>query len=266
MNRPPLGTYDNTAVGDETVQAFMPTAQPPAPPLDLAGQRQCILERATLVFGRLDSVSTMLPEPQHFLYAYVWREAVFSSQIEGTKSCLSDLLLFELEEAPGTPFDDVVEVSNYIAALEHGMDRQREGFSLCNRLLREMHEHLMSCAVTARKPPASSVAARTGDLRHAPPTMAALSHPSRTPWMPSSMRTPAACPSYSRPRLPTSQFETDPFLECNRLPHNSQRRRRTGVKSQKWVPWEALLNRIMVGELLSLCLQKTSERTKNVVT
>ncbi len=88
------------------------------PPLDHSGQRQRLLERATLAIGRLDSVSTLLPDPQLFLYAYVRREAVLSSQIEGTQSSLSDLLLFELEEAPGTPIDDVVEVSNYIVTLE----------------------------------------------------------------------------------------------------------------------------------------------------
>jgi cell filamentation protein, protein adenylyltransferase len=89
--------------------------------------------------GRLDSISALLPDPQLFLYAYVRLEAVLSSQIEGTQSSLSDLLLFELEEAPGVPVGDVVEVSNYIAALDHGMARLRGGFPLCNRLLREMH-------------------------------------------------------------------------------------------------------------------------------
>ena len=72
-----------------------------------------MLERATLALGRLDSISLLLPDPQLFLYAYVRREAVLSSQIEGTQSSLSDLLLFELDEVPGVPFDDVVEVSNY---------------------------------------------------------------------------------------------------------------------------------------------------------
>lgn len=153
MNRPAPGTYDTTAVGGETVRAFVPSILPPAPPLDLTGQRQRLLERATLALGRLDSVSTLLPDPQLFLYAYVRREAVLSSQIEGTQSSLSDLLLFELEEAPGTPFDDVVEVSNYIAALEHGMARLREGFPLCNRLLREMHERLMSRGRGSEKEP-----------------------------------------------------------------------------------------------------------------
>ena len=72
------------------------------------------------------------------------KEAVLSSQIEGTQSSLSDLLLFELDEAPGVPLDDVVEVSNYVAALDHGLARLREGFPLSNRLIREIHGVLLS--------------------------------------------------------------------------------------------------------------------------
>ena len=107
--------------------------------MDLSNARQRLLERATLALGRLDSITLLLPDPNIFLYAYVRREAVLSSQIEGTQSSLADLLLFELEEAPGVPFDDVVEVSGYVAALEHGMARLRDGFPLSNRLMREMH-------------------------------------------------------------------------------------------------------------------------------
>ena len=144
MKRKTTGHHETTATGGEKVRAFVPFPLPPQPPLDLTGQRQRLLERATIALGRLDSISTLLPDPQLFLYAYVRREAVLSSQIEGTQSSLSDLLLFELEDAPSMPLDDVVEVSNYIRALEHGMGRLREGFPLCNRLLREMHAHLMS--------------------------------------------------------------------------------------------------------------------------
>jgi len=144
MERSETGIYHSTTIASETVRAFIPNVLPPVPPLDLSGPRQRLLERATLAVGRLDSVSALLPDPHLFLYAYIRREAVLSSQIEGTQSSLSDLLLFELEEVPGVPFDDVIEVSNYIAALEHGMSRSREGFPLCNRLLREMHSHLMA--------------------------------------------------------------------------------------------------------------------------
>jgi Fic family protein len=144
MHRDAAGAYISSVAGGETVRAFVPAPLPPTPPLDLGGTRQTLLERATLALGRLDSISLLLPDPQLFLYAYVRREAVLSSQIEGTQSSLSDLLLFELDEVPGVPFDDVVEVSNYIAALEHGVARLREGFPLCNRLLREMHAKLMA--------------------------------------------------------------------------------------------------------------------------
>lgn len=135
------------------MRAFVPAPLPSDPPLDLSGERQHLLERASLACGRLDGVTALLPDPDLFLYAYVRREAVLSSQIEGTQSSLSDLLLFELDEAPGVPFDDVVEVSNYVAALEHGMARLRGGFPISNRLLREMHEKLLAGGRGADKQP-----------------------------------------------------------------------------------------------------------------
>jgi Fic family protein len=131
----------------------VPKPLPPDPPLELNEQRQRLLERATLALGRLDSVTLLLPDPHLFLYAYVRREAVLSSQIEGTQSSLAQLLLFELEEAPGVPLDDVLEVSNYVAALEHGLKRLREGFPLSNRLIREMHAILLSRGRGSEKSP-----------------------------------------------------------------------------------------------------------------
>lgn len=96
-----------------------------------------------MAMGRLDGVSALLPEMDYLLYSYVRKEAVLSSQIEGTQSSLSDLLLFELDEAPGVPLDDVVEVSHYVAALEHGLARLKSGFPLSNRLIREIHAVLL---------------------------------------------------------------------------------------------------------------------------
>jgi len=153
MKRGSAGQYEIAATGDETVRAFVPASLPPDPMLDLSGARQRLLERALLACGRLDGVTALLPDPDLFLYAYVRREAVLSSQIEGTQSSLSDLLLFELDEAPGVPFDDVVEVSNYVAALEHGMSRLHGGFPLSNRLLREVHEKLLTSGRGADKQP-----------------------------------------------------------------------------------------------------------------
>jgi Fic family protein len=96
-----------------------------------------------LALGRLDGVTVLLPDTRLFLYMYIRKEAVLSSQIEGTQSSLSDLLLFELKEAPGVPLNDVVEVSNYVAALEHGLSRCKDGFPLSNRLIKEIHEVLL---------------------------------------------------------------------------------------------------------------------------
>ncbi len=153
MKRDLQGEYAETSVGGEVVRAFIPSPLPPVPALDLAGARGALIERATLAIGRLDSVGILLPDPQLFLYAYVRKEAVLSSQIEGTQSSLSDLLLFELDEQPGVPMDDVAEVSNYVAALDHGMARLAGGFPLSNRLLREMHERLMAGARGNEKSP-----------------------------------------------------------------------------------------------------------------
>ncbi|NOT54310.1 MAG: Fic family protein [Deltaproteobacteria bacterium] len=148
------GEYEITSVGGEQVRAFIPHPLPPQTPVDFSDTRQRLVERATLALGRLDSsITLLLPDPNLFLYAYVRREAVLSSQIEGTQSSLTDLLLFELEEAPGAPFDDVVEVSNYVAALEHGMARLNSGFPLSNRLIREMHAELLSRGRGSEKAP-----------------------------------------------------------------------------------------------------------------
>lgn len=153
MRRGLTGRYEVSVVAGERVQAFIPDPLPPKPPLEWTAQRQQLLERATLALGRLDSVTLLLPDPDLFLYAYVRREAVLSSQIEGTQSSLAQLLLFELEEAPGVPLDDVVEVSNYVAALTHGLKRLQEGFPLSNRLIREMHQVLLARGRGSEKSP-----------------------------------------------------------------------------------------------------------------
>ncbi|MEQ1740984.1 MAG: Fic family protein [Candidatus Nitrotoga sp.] len=222
MHRDFTGRYTSSLAGGEMVNAFVPNPLPPTPPLELSGARQRLLERATLAIGRLDSLSTLLPDPQLFLYAYVRREAVLSSQIEGTQSSLSDLLLFELDEVPGVPFDDVVEVSNYIAALEYGMARLRADFPLCNRLLREMHTHLMARGRGNDKAPGDFRRSqnwiggtRPGNARFVPlppqevePCMAALEQ---------FINQPAdATPVLIKAALAHVQFETiHPFLDGN---------------------------------------------------
>lgn len=150
----PTGTYvTTTIVGGERVKAFLPSPLPPARPLAIDSALQDKVDRAHLALGRLDSVTTLLPATHVFLYTYIRKEAVLSSQIEGTQSSLSDLLLFEADEAPGVPLDDVVEVSNYVAALEHGLMRIKTGFPLSNRLIREMHGILLAGGRGADKQP-----------------------------------------------------------------------------------------------------------------
>jgi len=105
---------------------------------------QLLFEQANQSLGRLDGLASVLPDLDLFIYAYVRKEALLSSQIEGTQSSLSDLLLFENDEAPGVPIQDVQEVSNYVAALNHGLTRLRGGFPLSLRLIREIHEVLLS--------------------------------------------------------------------------------------------------------------------------
>lgn len=144
MHRTATGQYVTTTTVGETVRAFVPAPLPPTPPIDWTMALRERYDQALLALGRLDSVSMLLPETSLFLYSYVRKEAVLSSQIEGTQSSLSDLLLFELAHLPGVPLDDVQEVSNYVAALDHGLRRLADGFPLSLRLLREMHEVLLA--------------------------------------------------------------------------------------------------------------------------
>jgi Fic family protein len=144
MKRGLTGRYEMTSAGGERVSAFVPVPLPPVPPLQFGGALQRALEPAFLALGRLDSISMQIPDTSLFLYAYVRKEAVLSSQIEGTQSSLSDLLLFELHEAPGASLHDVVEVSNYVAALDYGLRRLRDNFPLSSRLIREIHGVLLS--------------------------------------------------------------------------------------------------------------------------
>ena len=152
MQRDRTGSYEVTTFGDEQVRAFVPASLPPQPPVDLSGM-QPALERAILALGRLDSEARQLPDPDLFVYAYVRREAQLSSQIEGTQSSLSDLFELETEGESPQQDDDVTEVSNYVAALEHGLERSRGGFPLSNRLIRELHGILLRSGRGSEKLP-----------------------------------------------------------------------------------------------------------------
>lgn len=143
MQRQPTGVFVPIVHEGRSGRAFVPNPLPPRSPLQWTPSLRKQMVQAVHALGGLDNITTLLPDPDIFLYTYIRREAVLSSQIEGTRSTLSDLLLFELKEVPGVPFDDVREVSNYVRALEHGMQRMQEGLPICNRLLREMHAILL---------------------------------------------------------------------------------------------------------------------------
>ena len=144
MKRDLQGHYITISTTGEKAQAFVPSPLPPSPPIEWSVELREKFDQALLALGRLDSVSALLPDTSLYLYMYVRKEAVLSSMIEGTQSSLSDLLLFEFEHQPGVPLDDVQEVSNYVAALNHGLKRLGEDFPLSLRLLKEIHRVLLS--------------------------------------------------------------------------------------------------------------------------
>ena len=148
-----LGAYAVSSTGSEAVRAFIPPPLPPDPPITLAASVE-LLDRANVALGRLDGITAALPSPPLFIYMYVRKEALLSSQIEGTQSSLSDLLLFESEETPHVPVADVEEVSSYVAALNHGLRRIRDdGFPLSLRLIREIYEVLLRTGRGSSKQP-----------------------------------------------------------------------------------------------------------------
>lgn len=144
MKRGTQGHNVTVSTVGETVKAFVPKPLPPTPPIEFSGTLQKKLDEASYALGKLDAMAEFLPDVGLFLYMFVRKEAVLSSMIEGTQSSLSDLLLFELEEKPGVPLDDVQEVSNYVAAMTYGLERLKEGFPLSLRLIREIHSELLA--------------------------------------------------------------------------------------------------------------------------
>ncbi len=170
-----LGQYVKcSAVGGEHYSAYVPQKLPPNPPLNME-ELYPLLDQASAALGRLDGMSMVLPDPSLFLYMYVRKEAVLSSQIEGTQSSLSDLLLFESDAVPGVPMGDVTEVSCYVAAMNDGLSRLKD-FPLSLRLLRDIHAKLMNNSRGSHKRPGEFRTSqnwiggsRPGNARFVPP-------------------------------------------------------------------------------------------------
>ncbi len=212
------GIYLTSTTAGESVEAFLPAPLPPRLTFSPADLR--LMERANLALGRLDGMAALLPKTDLFLYNYVRKEALLSSQIEGTQSSFSDLLLMESEEAPGVPLEDVREASNYIRALYHGLDRLASGFPLSLRLIREIHEVLLQGGRGADKRPGEFRKSqnwiggtRPGNSHLVPPP------PEHVPEALHSLETflhDASVPSLIKAALVHVQFETiHPFLDGN---------------------------------------------------
>lgn len=157
-------------------RAFLPNPLPPEPGLQIDGELRELLDQTLLALGRLDSTAMLLPETDIFLYMYVRKEAVLSSQIEGTQSSLSELLLFEIGGKCGVPIDDVQEVSNYVAAMNHGLGLMRRGLPVSLRLMKQMHKVLLSKGRGSGKMPGEFRTSqnwiggtRPGNATHVPP-------------------------------------------------------------------------------------------------
>ena len=144
MRRPSPGHYITNASSEESFRAFIPDPLPPEPPIAWSTALRRRFDAANVALGRLDAITALLPNTSLLLYSFVRKEAVLSSQIEGTQSSLADLLLYEVDEEPGVPLDDTREVSRCVDALDRGLKKFRGGLPLCTRLLCEMHKVLLS--------------------------------------------------------------------------------------------------------------------------
>jgi len=138
-----IGIYITQKVSGESYKAYIPSKLPPQPPIELA-MLYPYLEKATLALAQLNSIHKTIPNTALFIYMYIRKEALLSSQIEGTQSSFSDLMLFEHKQKPEVSIEDVEEVSNYVKAINYGLERLKNDFPLSLRLLKEMHGILLS--------------------------------------------------------------------------------------------------------------------------
>ncbi len=151
MKRKLQGQHQVTTTLGEAVDSFIPAPLPPEPNIEWTHKLKSQFDQALLALGGLNQISKLLPNPSLFLYTYIRKEAVLSSQIEGTQPSLSDLLNYEIGAKPGVLVDDVEEVSSYVAALTFGMKRLEEGFPISNRLVKEIHSVLLSTMIYRKK-------------------------------------------------------------------------------------------------------------------
>ncbi|RLB30250.1 MAG: Fic family protein [Deltaproteobacteria bacterium] len=133
-------------------RAFIPESLPPSPPVEYEAKLRTLLSEADRALARLDGITTVLPNPDLFVAMYVKKEAVLSSQIEGTQASLEGVLRFEANLIPSNDINQVKEVINYIKALDYGVDRLKE-LPLSNRLIKEIHKILIAGTRGGHKTP-----------------------------------------------------------------------------------------------------------------
>lgn len=143
MKRENTGKYVVISTIGEKVNAYIPAALPPHPLPELSATGNKLHMSAVQTLGTLDALGEHLPDVAPFIYAYIRKEAVYSSMIEGTQSSLSDLLLYEQGGYDQADTDDVEEVSHYVSAMQLGMERMQDGYPISLRLIRELHAELL---------------------------------------------------------------------------------------------------------------------------
>ena len=147
-----IGTYISKKVATESYKAYVPSLLPPKPSIEV-DKLYPYLEKATLALAELNSIAKIIPNISLFIYMYVRKEALLSSQIEGTQSSFSDLILFEHHQKPNISVDDVEEVSRYVQAINYGLERLKNNFPLSLRLICEIHSILLSSSRGENKLP-----------------------------------------------------------------------------------------------------------------
>ncbi len=140
MNTKRVGKYVKQPSG---YRAFIPNPLPPHPSIKYDGELRNLLSQADRALARLDGITTVLPNPELFVGMYVKKEALLSSQIEGTQASLEGVLKFEANLTPSEDINEIKEVINYIKALDYGMKRLEE-LPMSNRLIKEIHKILIS--------------------------------------------------------------------------------------------------------------------------
>jgi len=219
------GRYEHSRAGGEEVAAFIPRPLPPRePPLVLDGELADRLRRAEAALGRLDLVSVMVPSVSWFLYSFVRKEAVISSQIEGTQATLMDLLNFEAagkDESAETP--DIREVCNYLEALAFAQKELQspKGLPLSIRLLNETHRRLMKGVRGSMMQPGKVRSSqnwiggtRPGNAVYVPPPARAV--PELLGRLETYIHGRSDLPALIRAGLVHAQFETiHPYLDGN---------------------------------------------------